>query len=120
MAKKKNDDWLKFLLFIGGGALLLYYTQAGRGEENNAALIPDSLEDRIDRVVARLNGRFGQAWVDRSLNVLNSYLKTVLPSNVVTLVSVIYQVELRARQIQMTSFQKQQAAVYQARLRGLI
>lgn len=120
MAKKKNDDWLKVLLFIGGGALLLYYAQAGRGEENNAALIPDSLEDNIDRVVARLNGRFGQAWVDRSLDVLSSYLKTVLPSNVVVLVSIISQVELRARQMQMTSFQKQQAAVYQARLRGLI
>lgn len=120
MAKKKNDDWLKVLLLIGGGALVLYYAQAGRGEENNAALIPDSLEDRIDRVVARLNGRFGQAWVDRSLNVLSFYLKSVLPSNAVTLVSVIHQVELRSRQVQMTSFQKQQAAVNQARHRGLI
>lgn len=120
MAKKNNDDWLKLLLFVGGGALLLYYIQAGRGEENNAALIPDSLEDRIDRVVSRLNGRFGQTWVDRSLDVLSSYLKTVLPSEVVVLVNIIYQVEMRSRQIQMTSFQKQQAAVYQARIRGLI
>jgi len=120
MAKRNNDDWWKFLLFIGGGALLLYYTQAGRGEENNAALIPDSFEDRIDRVVARLNGRFGQAWVDWSLDVLSSYLKTVLPSDVVALVNVVYQVELKARQMRMTSFQKQQAAVREARLRGLI
>ena len=120
MAKKKNDDWLKVLLFIGGGALVLYYAHAGRGEENNAAFLPDSLEDRVDRLVARLNGRFGQAWVDRSLDVLSFYLKTVLPSNVVTLVSVIHQVELRSRQVQMTSFQKQQAAVNQARRRGLI
>jgi len=120
MAKRNNDDWWKCLLFIGGGALLLYYAQAGRGEENNAALIPDSLEDRIDQVVAKLNGRFGQAWVDRSLDVLGSYLKTVLPSEVVGLVSVVYQVELTARQIRMNSSQKQQAAVRQARLRGLI
>jgi hypothetical protein len=120
MAKRNNDDWWKVLLFMGGGALVLYYTQTGRGEENNAALIPDSLEDRIDRVVARFNSRFGQVWVDRSFDMLSSYLKTVLPSDVVALVSVVYQVELKAaRQIGMTRYQKQQAAVRQARLRGL-
>lgn len=120
MAKKRNDDWLKILLFVGGGAFFLYYAQAGRGKENNAALIPDSLEDRIDRVVARLNSHFRQGWVNWSLDILSSYLKTVLPSNVVALVNVIYQVELKARQAQMTSFQKQQAAINLARRRGLI
>jgi hypothetical protein len=119
MAKKNNDDWWKILLFVGGGALLLYYAQAGRGEDNNAALIPDSLEDRIDRVVAKLNNQFGQRWVTLSFDLLSSYLKSVLPTDVVRLVGVIHQVELRARQIQMSSFQKQQAAVSQARLRGL-
>jgi hypothetical protein len=120
MAKRKNDDWLKALLFIGGGALALYYAQAGRGKENNAALIPDSLEDRIDLVVARLNNRFGHDWVNWSFNILTSYLKTVLPSEVVVLVNVIYQVEMRARPLPMTNIQKQQIAVNQARFRRLI
>lgn len=116
MAKKNNDDWLKILLFVGGGALLLYYAQAGRGEDKNAALIPDSFEDRIDRVVAELNNHFGRRWVTLSFALLSSYLKSVLPADVVRLVGVIHQVEVRARQIQMSSLQKQQAAVTQARL----
>ena len=120
MAKRTNDDWLRILLFIGGGALALYYAQAGRGKENNAVLIPDSLEDRIDLVVTKLNNRFGHDWVNWSFNILTSYLKNVLPSEVVVLVSVIYQVELRARQVLMTNVQKQQIAVNQARFRGLI
>jgi hypothetical protein len=119
MAKKNNDDWLKILLFVGGGALLLYYAQAGQGEDKNAALIPDSLEDCIDRVVAELNNQFGQRWVTLSFALLSSYLTSVLPADVVRLVGVIHQVEMRARQIQMSSLQKQQAAVTQARLRGL-
>ena len=63
MAKKNDDLWWKIPLFIIGGAAILYYAQAGRGEENNAALIPDDLEDRIDLVVTRLNAQFGQRWV---------------------------------------------------------
>jgi hypothetical protein len=118
MAKKNDDLWWKVPLFIIGGAAILYYAQAGRGDDN-AALIPDSLEERIDLVVSRLNRQFGQGWVNWSFDMLSSYLKHTLPPAVVTLVGVIYQVELIARQVRMTSLQKQQAAANQAKLRGL-
>lgn len=119
MAKKNDDLWWKIPLCIVGGAAVLYYAQVGRGEENNAALIPDRLEYRIDLIVARLNGQFGPDWVNWSLDMLSSFLKTVLPPAVVTLVGVIYQVELTARQRPMTSLQKRQVAANQARFRGL-
>ena len=117
-AKKNDDLWWKVPLFIIGGAVILYYAQAGRGDDN-AALIPDSLEERIDLVVSKLNRQFGQGWVNLSFDMLSSYLKHTLPPAVVTLVGVIYQVELMARQVRMTSLQKQQDAANQARLRGL-
>lgn len=98
MARGKGgggDDWGKFfaiLLGVGLGAIGLYYLQAGR-EDEDAALIPDALEDRIDLVVKKLNDRFGRRWVTRGLNALESYLKSILPWEVVGLVNVIYQVE---------------------------
>jgi hypothetical protein len=110
---KGGDDWGKFfaiLIGVGLGAVALYYVQAGRGEEN-AALIPDNLEGRIDLVVKRLNDRFGKAWVDRALDALELYLKTILPWEVVRLVSVIYQVEQLSKTTRMNGPTKQQTAV---------
>lgn len=98
MARGKGgggDDWGKVfavLLGVGLGAIALYYLQAGR-EDEDAALIPDALEDRIDLVVKKLNDRFGQRWVNFGLNALEGYLKSILPWQVVGLVSVIYHVE---------------------------
>lgn len=111
MGQKKGDDgWWKLLLLmlaVGG----LYYTQAGRGEENDAALIPNSLEGRIDRVVAALNKQFGKRWVDWGMDALRSHLQKVLPSQVVALVEVVSAVELASRRTPMTSYAKQQAAI---------
>src|SRR5207249_605686 len=58
---KGGDDWGTFfliLLGVGVGAITLYYTKAGRGEENDAALLPNNLEGGIDFVVAKLNKKF--------------------------------------------------------------
>jgi hypothetical protein len=114
MGQKKGDDgWWKLLLLIlavGG----LYYTQAGRGEENDAALIPNSLEGRIDRVVAELNKQFGKRWVDWGMGALKSHLQKVLPPQVVALVEVVSAVELASRRTPMTSYAKQQAAIQRA------
>lgn len=108
-----GDDWGKFfaiLIGVGLGAVALYYVQAGRGEEN-AALIPDNLEGRIDLVVERLNQRFGKAWVNLGLDVLERYLKAILPWEVVRLVSIIYHVEQLSKTTRMDGPAKQQTAV---------
>lgn len=112
--KGGGDDWGAFfliLLGIGVGAVALYYTKAGRGEENDAALLPDDLEGRIDFVVTALNKRFGKEWIDFGFNVLASYLQKTLPPEVVALVNVISQVEQLSKTTQMNSYTKQQTAV---------
>lgn len=99
MARGKSgggDDWGKFfgiVIGVGIGAVAVYYLTAGRGDENNAALIPDGFEGRIDFVVEALNREFGKLWVDRGLDSLEFYLKGLLPWQVVSLIGVIYQVE---------------------------
>jgi hypothetical protein len=116
MARGKGggDDWgtfFKILIGVGLGAAALYYIQAGRGEENDAALIPDGLEGRIDLVVKKLNERFSKAWVDAGLDALELYLKAILPWEVVRLVSVIYQVEQLSQTTQLDGHAKQQTAL---------
>lgn len=114
MGKRKGDDgWWKLLLLllaVGG----LYYTQAGRGEENDAALIPNNLESQIDRVVAELNKLFGKRWVDWGIDALRSHLQKVLPPQAVVLVGVVSSVELASRRTPMTSYAKRHAAVQRA------
>ena len=112
--KGGGDDWGRFLLVLLGlsvGAVALYYLESGRGEESNAALIPDRLEDQIDLAVRRLNERFGHDWVKLGLDALESYLKIVLPWQVVTMVGAIYQIELMSEANQINRFSKQQAAL---------
>lgn len=115
MGKKKSDDgwWIALLLTALGGAAL-YYLHAGRGEENDAALIPNDLESNIDLVVAVLNKQFGNSWADHGLDALSYYLEKTLPPQALALVTVIYQVELLSRQQQMTSYEKQRTAVHWA------
>ena len=112
--KSGGDDWGAFILIllgIGVGAAALYYTNAGQGEENNAALLPDDLEGRIDLVVTALNKKFGKAWVNFGFNVLVSYLQKTLPPEVVALVNVISRVEQLSKTTRMDSYTKQQTAV---------
>ena len=113
-SKGGGDDWGKFfaiLLGVGLGAVALYYIEAGRGEDKDAALIPDDLEGRIDLVVKKLNERFGKAWVNLGLVAIEVYLKAILPWEVVRVVSAIYQVEQLSETTRMDGQAKQQTAV---------
>jgi hypothetical protein len=114
MARRNSNDGLA-LLFVAVGAAVLYYLYSGKGEENDAALIPNDLEGRIDLVVAALNRQFGKRWVDFGLQALRSHLQKVLPPPVVALVNVIYNVEQFARFTEMSGYQKQQKVVAWAR-----
>lgn len=117
MARGKGgggDDWGKILgvvIGVGIGAVAVYYLTAGRGEETNAALLPDDLEGRIDFVVEALNTDFGKSWVDRGLDALEIYLKGMLPWQVVALIGVIYQVEQLSKTRYMSSQAKKEMAV---------
>jgi hypothetical protein len=62
MARKKsggNSSGWAWLVGIGIGAIVLYYLEAGRGQDDDAAAIPNKLEGQIDLVVAALNKQFG-------------------------------------------------------------
>lgn len=109
-----GDDWGKILgivIGVGIGAFVVYYLTAGRGEDSNAALIPDDLEGRIDYVVEALNRSFGKPWVDHGLNALEVYLKGSLPWQVVALIGVIYQLERLSKTRYMSSQVKKDTAV---------
>jgi len=114
MAQRNSNDGLA-RLFVAVGAAVLYYLGSGKGEENDAPLIPNDIEGRVDLVVAALNTQFGKRWVDFGLHALTSHLQKVLPRPVVALVNVIYNVEQFARFTEMSGYQKQQRAVVWAR-----
>ena len=114
MARRKNDDGWGIALGVTIGALLLYYLQTGVGKENDAALIPNSLEGKIDSLVATLNQTFGKRWVDIGLYELKSYLQDRLPAPLVKLIDTVSSVELISRRIPMISYAKQQLAVQKA------
>lgn len=99
---KGNNDWEKLILALLGLAGLgaLIYAQTGKGQDN-APLIPDEFERQIDDAVAALNQRFGKQWVDWSINIVQSYLRSILPPHLVRLADIIIQVELLSRQAQM-------------------
>jgi len=114
MAKKKGNDgwWIAGLLVAGLG--LLYYAQTGLGKENDSALIPNTLEGKVDALIAALNNRFGERWVDFGVGVLKYYLQSTLPASLVTLVDIVATVENMSKG-RMTSYEKQQLAVQMAR-----
>ena len=104
-------NFLGIVIGVGIGALAVYYLTADRGEESNAALIPDDLEGRIDFIVEALNKKFDKSWVDRGLDALEIYLKGLLPWQVVALIGVIYQVERLSKTKYMNSQAKKETAV---------
>lgn len=104
------------LLLLGVGAVAYVYTKSGRGEQN-AILIPDSLEGKIDLVVAALNERFGHDWVNAGLDTLQSYLRGSLPPEVIVVADAVIAVEQTSRYLPIKGPAKRQYAVRQ--LRGL-
>lgn len=116
MGKGKGGDGWGFWAFVGlllaGGSV--YYGQTGRGEENDAALIPNDLEGRIDFLVGKFNERFSQGWVDKGFDFLNAYVRRNYPV-LALLVGVVVQVEQMSKSNWMASYTKQQTAVQMAR-----
>lgn len=108
MAKKGDGEGWALLGFLIA-ALGLIYLKTGRGEDDSP-LIPNTLEGKIDLVVAALNRHFGHQWVNLGLNVLQTHLERTVPQ-VAALVNAIYEVEKISRYVQMTGPEKRQAAV---------
>lgn len=112
MAKKGDENWgIWAVLGVIAGFVVLHYAQTGRGDENNAPLIPDSVEGKIDLVVAELNRRFGKPWVDAGFYAVISHLQRTLPPPVVAVTNAVFEVEQMSRYVRMTGPQKRQAAI---------
>ncbi len=117
MTKKKgNEGWLIAGLLVAGLGLL-YYVQTGVGKQNDSALLPNTLEGKIDALIAALNDRFGKRWVDLGVAALKYYLQNALPASLVTLVDVVAAVENMSERSPMTSSDKQRLAVQMTRTR---
>lgn len=114
MAQGKGSNSWGGLAIIAIGLGLLYYSQTGRGDENDSVLIPNDLEGRIDLVIEALNKRFGKRWVDAGLDAFTSYLRGTLPPQLVALSGVVTRVELSSRQRPMSGYAKRQAAMRMA------
>src|SRR4051812_9791914 len=112
MRKQADNGFPKWVAWGGAvaGALALYYIIAGAGSDQDAAAIPNSIEQKLDRVVDALNSRLGKAWVDRGLGYVQSALSGVLPPALVGLVGAVYRAEVwarnqRANGLSVTGFQ---------------
>ena len=110
MIRKSNNEgwWIAGLLLAGLG---LYYLQTGLGTLNDAALVPNTLEKKIDTLIAALNERFGKDWVNVGLSLLKHSLQNELPSPLVNLIGVVALVENSSKGRWMTSSDKRQLAV---------
>jgi hypothetical protein len=113
MAKKGGGDWWKVLLWVAGGALVLYGVKVATDEEKKGTPVPADPGGRIDLIVQELNNQFGKQWVQSGLSVLQSYLEKRLPKSVVALVNVVYAVEQQSTYspIPMSGYDKKQAAL---------
>jgi hypothetical protein len=94
--RRKSVDWGKVaagagLLALGGTAY--YYLRDGAGAKNTTALLPKSLEDRLDRVVETLNQNFDERWVNMGLDFLQTALAKALPPPLIGLIEFIMKAE---------------------------
>lgn len=96
------------------GVGLLYYLKSGAGEAD-ASLIPNSVEQRLDRLVEALNKRFGKQWVTEAMDTLQAGLTKVLPAPLVALVEVVHRVERQGKEAGWSGSQKLHQAAVMAR-----
>ena len=96
------------------GVGLLYYLKSGRAEAD-ASLIPNSIEQRLDRLVETLNQRFGKQWVTEALGALQAGLEKVLPAPLVALVEVVQRDEKKGQEAGWSGSQKLHHAAEMAR-----
>jgi hypothetical protein len=109
MAKRGGGNQGLILLGAAVAGVLLLYLKTGRGE-NNSPLIPDSIEDPIDRIVYALNQKFGRRWVNLGLDVLQAYIERAMPG-VASLVNRVYQAEAAYAQYANAGRAKKQFAL---------
>jgi hypothetical protein len=111
VAKKKDlEGWLITAVVVGLGLAFLYYARAGLEKENDAALIPNKLEEQIDILIGALNQRFGKNWVEFGLGILEHYVQNALPSSLVILVGAVAEVENISKRRFMTGYDKRRLA----------
>lgn len=112
MARNKgNDGWW----FVGGLFLVaLYYMRTGPGKENDSALIPNTIEEKIDAVVRALNERFTNLWINFGISALRNHLLSTPLAPFVSLVEIVATVE-NVSKGWMTGPEKQQLAAQMAR-----
>jgi hypothetical protein len=122
MAQRRTNGGTKALV-IGGttvlGGLLLYYLLSGAGSENNAPLIPDSIEKHLDRVVDTLNDKFGKKWVNLGIQTLEAGLYSVLPPNVVALVKAVHRAEQAGNRMGLSGSAKRRQAILFVQANGV-
>ncbi len=117
MARRRDtgeDTLLKVLgttALVGAGGFLLYYLMSGAGSENDAPLIPNSIERHLDAVVDALNRRVGKGWVRFGISFLERALEGVLPPGTVAFVSAVHQAEQIGLQRGLSGPQKRHHAV---------
>jgi hypothetical protein len=94
---------------VGVGALV-HYLKNGAGSDKNAVLIPDVIEDPLDKLVDALNRRYGKQWGDQVVSVLESGLEQMLPPAVLSLVKIAHRVELMCKEGQIKPSEKKRQA----------
>lgn len=115
MAKKKGSGdggggwWFLGVLLVGG---LVYYSQTGKEEGQDSALIPNRIEDPIDSLVARLNQRFGKPWVDEGFDELRRYMQAAAPE-LLYLVDLVASAELLYKHMPNSGYLKKQHVLRQ-------
>jgi hypothetical protein len=78
MAKRGGDGGVTVALGLLLAVSVYAYVKSGRGKANSW-LIPDAVEDPIDRVIEALNQKFGHKWVNFGLNAVQIYIERTIP-----------------------------------------
>lgn len=94
--------------------MLIDYLGA-KTDGGDPALVPRSVEARLDRVVSVLNQRFGKRWVRQGLNTLRTGLAQFLPPQLVALLAVVHYVEVQGQRERWTGHQKRCQAAARCR-----
>lgn len=112
MKKKGMKGSTKLFLGAAGslvaGAVAFFgvaYARSGRREQDSK-LIPNKLEDQIDKLVSWLDNRFGKQWVDRGLDALQTALSTSGPGMLVRILEPVFLAEVTGREKQWTGKKK--------------
>lgn len=111
-----GDGWTQAAVVAAGavGALgigaFVHYLKNGAGSDKNAVLIPDIIEDPLDKLIDALNRQFGKTWGDQAVSVLEKGLESVLPPAVVSLVKIAHKIELMCKEGQIEPSKKKYLA----------